>query len=298
LSGNPTNQELTGNQESRVNQTTNRASRFDVLRWCCEAFFSLSETKVSGGLFMSMREVPVYDGDFPTREQILSGDPSAVFPKESWLAQVRPGEFAVRYKDFKTGLARNPAGALVQSSEICRIFSDLKEARADSRKVANEHWAVLCFIYDHTGSQVASVSNNKELGKFAAALYGGIVLWIGIFTIAGMGTLWILYRITLLILKPFSARQQLFVSGWLGWAGFAFAGLLLGILAWYMKVRFTAKRSASRMLNKVRVGLSTKQKKRFAELNTLYGSQDPAERERFLKLASEYQQIVREALKK
>ena len=102
-----------------------------------------------------MREVPVYDGDFPTREQILSGDPSAVFPKESWLAQVRPGEFAVRYKDFKTGLARNPAGALVQSSEICRIFSDLKEARADSRKVANEHWAVLCFIYDHTGSQVA-----------------------------------------------------------------------------------------------------------------------------------------------
>jgi hypothetical protein len=65
-----------------------------------------------------------------------------------------------------------------------------------------------------------------------------------------------------------------------------------------MKVRFTAKRSAARMLNKVSVHLSTEQKKRFAELNTLYGSQDPAERERFLKLASEYQQIVREALKK
>jgi hypothetical protein len=85
-----------------------------------------------------MREVPVYDGDFPSYDQILAGDPTAVFPKEIWLQQVQPGEFAVRYKDFKTGLARNPAGEHVNSSEICRIFSSLEEARADSREVANE----------------------------------------------------------------------------------------------------------------------------------------------------------------
>jgi len=46
-----------------------------------------------------MREVRVYDGDFPSYEQILAGDPTAVFPKEIWLPQVQPGEFAVRYKD-------------------------------------------------------------------------------------------------------------------------------------------------------------------------------------------------------
>jgi hypothetical protein len=47
---------------------------------------------------------------------------------------------------------------------------------------------------------------------------------------------------------------------------------MLAMVAWYKRVRFTAKRSTSRMLNKRRVELSTEQKKRFAELNTLYGS--------------------------
>jgi hypothetical protein len=81
-----------------------------------------------------MREVRVYDRDSPTREQVLAGNRDAVFPKEVWLQQVQPGEFAVRYKDFKTGLGRNPVGEHVRSAEICRIFSNLEEARADSEK--------------------------------------------------------------------------------------------------------------------------------------------------------------------
>ena len=64
---------------------------------------------------MGAREVRVYDGDFPTFEQMLAGGSEAAFPKEVWLQQVQPGEFAVRYKDFKTGLARSPAGKHVQS---------------------------------------------------------------------------------------------------------------------------------------------------------------------------------------
>jgi hypothetical protein len=36
----------------------------------------------------------------------------------------------------------------------------------------------------------------------------------------------------------------------------------------------------------------------YAAMNTLHGSKDPAERDRFLKLASEYQQKVREALRR
>jgi len=39
-----------------------------------------------------MREVRVFDGDFPSCERILAGDPTAVFPKEIWLQQVQPGE--------------------------------------------------------------------------------------------------------------------------------------------------------------------------------------------------------------
>jgi hypothetical protein len=35
-----------------------------------------------------MRESRVYSGDFPAHDEILSGDPSAVFPKEVSLQQV------------------------------------------------------------------------------------------------------------------------------------------------------------------------------------------------------------------
>jgi hypothetical protein len=101
-----------------------------------------------------------FEGDFPSYERILAENPTAVFPKEIWLQQVQPGEFAVRCKDFKTGLARNPTGEHVNSSEICRIFSSLEEARADSREVVNDHWTVRCFIYDYTGAQAGAISNN------------------------------------------------------------------------------------------------------------------------------------------
>jgi hypothetical protein len=68
----------------------------------------------------------MFRGDFPTYEQILAGDPTAVFPKEMWLQQVQPGEFAVRYKDFKTGLARNPAREHVQSSAFAASLAASK----------------------------------------------------------------------------------------------------------------------------------------------------------------------------
>ena len=156
-----------------------------------------------------MREVRVYDGDFPAFEQILAGDPTAVFPKEIWLQQVQPGEFAVRYKDFKTGLARNPAGEHVKSSEICRIFSSLEEARADSRAVVSDVWTVRCFIYDHTGARTDIISNNMEVGKYSVVAYAGILLWLGIFAIVGMGLIWIIFKIELVVLGPMPAIRKL-----------------------------------------------------------------------------------------
>ena len=39
---------------------------------------------------MGYREVRIYGGEFPTPDQILSGDPtSPPFPKEVWLQQVQ-----------------------------------------------------------------------------------------------------------------------------------------------------------------------------------------------------------------
>jgi hypothetical protein len=247
---------------------------------------------------MGMREIRVYDGDFPTMEQMLAGGPAAAFPKEIWLPQVQPGEFAVRYKDFKSGLARTPAGKPVQSSEICRIFDSLEEARTNSREVANGHWTVGCIIYDHTGAQVDTISNNKEVGKFAVVAYVGILLWVGIFAAMGMSFIF-LSKLTLVILKPFPSVHKLLTDlGWFGWTVYAFAGLLVGILAWYLRIRFIAKKRADRLQAKLKSAISPEEKKRFEELNTLHGSKDPAERERFLRLLTEYQNKVGEAMKK
>ena len=241
-----------------------------------------------------MREVRVYDGDFPTPKQMLAGGPGAAFPKEVWLQQIQPGEFAVRYKDFKTGLARNPEGKLVQSSEICRIFLNLEEARADSRKVVNEHWVVVCFIYDHTGAKVQTVSNTRKLSKYGAAVYAQILFVIAFCTLAGMISIWLLYKISLLFLPSPSAHQP--ASGWLYWASYAGAGLLLAGLGIYLRFRFVIDRHVSRIRTKLNSAISPNDRKRFQELN--YLSRDPAQRERFLSLANEYQEKIREALKK
>jgi hypothetical protein len=252
-----------------------------------------------GAIPMAMREVRVYDGDFPTHEQILCGDTGAVFPKERWLKEMHPGEFAVLYKDFKTEIARNPAGEYVQSSAICRIFDSLEEAREDSRKVTTEHWTVRCSIYDHDGSQVDAISNNKKVGKFAAATYAGIVLWIVVFAIAGMGLIWIVFKTSVFILEPSTSAQKHFpVSNWLEWVGYAASGFFFALIAWLARRGVTALRRTSRMKRNLNSMLSPEDRRRFAELNTLHGSEDPAEHERFLKLANEYREKVSEALKK
>lgn len=242
---------------------------------------------------MAYREVKIYDDPFPTHDQIISGDPAAPpFPREVWLQKVNPGEFAVRYKDFKTGLARNPQGEHVQASEICRIFDTLDEARSNSAQVSKEHWTVRCFIYDHTGAQVDSVSNVKETSKFAANMYAAILFWGGLFTIAGMALIFGTYRVTLFLLAPGS--QPIRSLNWVGWSVFGVVGLAAAALAWYVRLR----RRAGRTVDQIRASFTKEEMKKYKEVNSLYGTADPNERERLLKLTREYQEKIRAALKK
>jgi hypothetical protein len=241
---------------------------------------------------MPYRELNVYDDPFPTLDQILSGDPAAPpFPQEVWRQKISPGEFAVRYKDFKTGRARNPEGLPVQSSEICRVFESLAEARSDSRQVSNKHWTVRCMIYDHTGAQVDSVFNTRETGKFAARMSLVLLLWGGFFALAGMALIWSIYRVALLLLAPGS--QPIRSLTWLGWSAFAAGGLGIAGLAWWIKLR----RNAGRTINRVRASFTEDEMKRFEEINTLFGTADPVERARLLALTREYQRRIRDALK-
>jgi hypothetical protein len=242
---------------------------------------------------MPYREVKVYNGPFPTQEQLLSGDPTAPqFPKETWMEKVNAGEFAVRYKDFKTGLARNPQGEHVQASEICRIFDSLDEARSNSLQISKEHWTVRCFIYDHTGARVDAISNVRETTKFAANMYAGILFWGGLFTIAGMALIWGTYRVMLFLLAPGS--QPIRSLNWVGWSAFVVAGLAGAVLAWYVRLR----RRAGRTVDQIRASFTKEEMKKYEEVNSLYGTADPNERKRLLKLMREYREKIREALKK
>lgn len=242
---------------------------------------------------MGYREVRIYEGEFASFEQLMTGDPSRPpTPKEVWKEQVQPGEFAVRYKDFKTGMARSVEGKPVRASEICRIFDNLDQARANSREVARAHWTVVCHIFDSKGGRVEVVSNKKEIGKFAAAAYMEILFWLAVPTLAVMGVLWLMYQVVHATL--FSEKEAIGSLGWLGWLGFLVASFALAVLAYYMRIRFIGHRHAAR----VRGSISPEDRARFEDINRLYGTTDPKERERLLALKKELEEKVRQSLKR
>jgi hypothetical protein len=242
---------------------------------------------------MGYREVKVYEGEFATFEQLMTGDPARPpSPKEVWQNQLQAGEFAVRYKDFKTGLARSVEGKPVHASEICRIFDNLDEARANSRDVSRAYWTVICVVFDSSAAQIEVISNKKEIGKFAAIAYTGILFWVAVPTLVVMGVLWIIYQVFHATL--FSGKESIGSLGWLGWVGFLVTSFVLAVLGYYMRIRFIARRHVA----KVRGSISPKDRARFEDINRLYGTTDPKEREKLLALKKELEEKVRQSLKK
>jgi hypothetical protein len=245
---------------------------------------------------MRYRQVPIYDGRFPTLEEIVTGDPAApAFPRQAWQEQIGPEEFAVRYVDFKTGLARNPDGHQVQSAEIRRIFGCIEDARANSLEIAERHPGVICILYDHTGTEVQRVENSQALKKFAVSVYSGILSWLIVATVGGMAILWCAYRLALFpvnkrwhgVIAPF---HLLPLTGWVAFAG---SGLVLTVALCPVKAWFIAKRR----VRKVWSSFTAEEIKRFEQINTLHGTGNPAEREYLIKLTGDFQERVAKALK-
>jgi hypothetical protein len=188
---------------------------------------------------MRYREVPIYDGRFATLDEIMTGDPAApAFPRQAWREQIGPEEFAVRYKDFKTDQ--------VQSAEICRIFSCIEDARANSLEIAERHPGMICILYDHTGTEVQRVENSKALKKFAVSVYSGILSWLIVATVGGMAILWCAYRLALFPVNKWwhgviAPSHPLPLTGWIAFAG---SGLVLTVALCLVKAWFIAKRRA------------------------------------------------------
>jgi hypothetical protein len=111
-----------------------------------------------------------------------------------------------------------------------------------------------------------------------------------------MALIWVTYRIWL-IAAPAPSIDNPPVFGWFYWLSYAAVGLLLVALLVYLRFRWTVKGSVSLMRARLSSAVSREEKKLFEELNTLYLSRDPTERGRFVKLANEYYEKIREALK-
>jgi len=94
------------------------------------------------------------------------------------------------------------------------------------------------FIYDHTGAQIAAISNNTEVRKFAIGLNAPIVGSLAILAVVGLGFMWLLAKVIPMI-------------GWLKWTAPALSGLLLWILAWHLHIRSVIKRRMDRLCRKV-----------------------------------------------
>jgi hypothetical protein len=244
---------------------------------------------------MGYREVKVYDGEFPTHEQIISGDPTAPpFPKETWREQMQPGEFAVRLRDAKTGLPIGGDGKIPgkQSEAICRIYENLAEANSFAVESTRDRVGIDCRIFDHTGMIITTIRDQKEALKFSAVLFGGTLLWITAMTLAGMAIIWLVLRTVIAV--PYPYLQDALAFGWRGWTGVAFAGFALSVLGFFAKARF----AAHRRWKKVRAEMSPEEWTKYEALNQLFGSADPRERERFLALKKEFEERLREIHKK
>jgi hypothetical protein len=240
---------------------------------------------------MGFREVKVYDGEFPTYEQIISGDPTQPpFPKEIWLEQMRPGEFAVRFRDGKTGLPIEGDGKVHgrRSEATYRIYDNLAEVNLYALESTRDHMGIHCRIIDNSGTIITTISDRKGTAKFSVVLFGGILLWIAAMTLAGMAVVWLLWRSIIGVLFP--RMQGAPALGWLGWTGIAIAGFALSLLGFYAKARIAARQRWKR----VRASISPEEWTKYETLNELFGTADPEERKRFLALRKEFKEKVRE----
>ena len=119
---------------------------------------------------MGFREVKVYDGEFPTYEQIISGDPTQPpFPKEIWLEQMRPGEFAVRFRDGKTGLPIEGDGKVHgrRSEATYRIYDNLAEVNLYALESTRDHMGIHCRIIDNSGTM--AVDHRRAVSPHAGS---------------------------------------------------------------------------------------------------------------------------------
>jgi len=184
---------------------------------------------------MTSRVVRVYDGPFPSLEEMTFGDPAnrTPWPKEVWAGQMQEHEVALFCVNFKsTRPVREETGRPgSQSEETCRIFSSVEDADSHARRVVLAHPSTVCILRSKDEREVKRVSNRRFMRKFAFASLLGAGLWLAF--AAGIGfALIVLFRT--LVRGP-GFQWILALSAW-QWFALVAGAMLLGVVALAFKL--------------------------------------------------------------
>ena len=243
-------------------------------------------------LVVAYRELKLFDEPFPTWEQMVSGDPASPrLPKASWRKHMQPGEYALHFKHFQTN---QPIGAegelLTQEDGYCRVFDSIEDASEHGNEVCHQHPGVVCVIYDSNGKLIKRIYNRKKVTWFAIVMWMGILFWLALLTLAGLAVAAFAY-LAVAFLLGVKNPTNLTLPGYV-WVIILMAALALGSYGFWTRIKWKAKRR----VNKLQAAISPEERKYFEQLNTLYGSAEPAERERFLQIRQEFLEKARRTL--
>jgi hypothetical protein len=113
----------------------------------------------------------------------------------------------------------------------------------------------------------------------------------------GMLCLGLIYRAALLVLGVWYTIEPIHSLSWIGWVVFAGALWVMTFALTFVSMHLRARRRFMKFM-KIRATIPPEDMRRFEEINSLHLTSDPAERERLMALGREYQNRIREALKK
>lgn len=176
-----------------------------------------------------MRVVKVYDGPFPSVEDMMFGDPAtrAPVPNETWAEQMETSEIALFCVNFKseTPVREEDGRPGSQFDQVCRVSSDIAELQRHAQEIVKLHPSIVCELRRKDGSTIQRVSNRRVLWRFALASYLAIGVWLVTLTAFGMGVIWVLRA---LVTRSGFAPSALSLKQW---TALLAGGTVLGILA-------------------------------------------------------------------
>jgi len=242
---------------------------------------------------MSSRVVRVYDGEFPSIDEIRFGDPAMrpPFPDEVWPRRMQPNEVALFCVNFKsqTPVREETGRPGPQSEETCRIFASVEDAEAYAQGIVKAHPTTVCILRSNNEMELKRISNSRFLSRSTFVSLLGLAFWFMAVTMTVLSMIWFSRVLT------HSPRFEwiLWLSAW-QWFALIALSALLGISVVIFKFTVPAYRRVIRFRQALENELTPEEKTRFRQINALSTSPDPEDRNKAKQLHEEYLRRVSE----